>query len=202
MAMWFYDLGQSLTGFNPGAAREKMAAYREKIAELQNERDELSSKVNAAESQLNIEHAAQNQLVSQVNTLEAENSKLKENLAFFESLLPADTGPQGISIRRLKLETVSPTQLRYRLLLMQGGKGEREFVGDLQLVVSIVQDGKSVMMNFPAPGSGDADKYKLSFKHYQRMEGVLTLPEGVTVKAVQAKVMTNGQVRAQQSANL
>src|SRR3954470_13273906 len=99
IAMWFFDLGRSLTGFDPAATKEKLTTYREKIEELQTERDELSSKVNAAESQLNIERAAQNQLVSQVKTLETENIKLKENLAFFESLLPTATGPTGISIR-------------------------------------------------------------------------------------------------------
>jgi hypothetical protein len=34
------------------------------------------------------------------------------------------------------------------------------------------------------------------------MEGVLTLPEGVTMKAVQARILQNGQIRAQQAANL
>lgn len=202
IAMWFFELGRSLTGFNPAATKEKLTTYREKIEELQAERDELSSKVNAAGSQLNIERAAQNQLVTQVKTLETENIKLKENLAFFESLLPTDTGPAGISIRRLKVETVSPNQLKYRLLLMQGGRGDHEFSGNLQLIVTAVQDGKSAMMSFPNSGSGDADKYALNFKHYQRVEGVLTLPDGVKAKSVQAKIVANGQVRAQQSANL
>ena len=49
-----------------------------------------------------IERAAHKQLAAQVKALEAENARLKEDLAFFDSLLPAGTGSEGISIRRLE----------------------------------------------------------------------------------------------------
>lgn len=93
-----------------------------------------------------------------------------------------------------------PTQLRYRLLLMQGGKSVSDFSGNYQLVVTLLQEGKSAMMTFPK--SDATDKFKLSFKHYQRVEGVIALPEGATVKSVQIKVLERGAMRAQQSANL
>jgi hypothetical protein len=201
VAMWTYDLGRSFTGFSPQASTEELALFKEQIDTLSAERDQFSSTVNSAESQLNIERSAQKQLAAQVKILEAENIKLKEDLAFFESLLPADTG-QGITIRRLKVDLIAPNQLRYRLLLMQGGKGGREFVGDLQFTVTVVQGGKSAMMIFPQGNKSDANKYKLGFKHYQRVEGVLSLPDGVTVKMIQARVLEKGQIRAQQSANL
>jgi hypothetical protein len=202
IAMWTFDLGRSFTGFIPGASREQLAGFKEQLDKITAERDQFSTTVNAAESQLNIERSAQRQMAAQVKTLETENIRLKEDLAFFESLLPADTGAQGVSIRRLKAEIVAPNQLRYRLLVMQGGKGDRDFVGNLQLTVTVLQGGNSAMMVFPDANSGQADKFKLSFKHYQRVEGVLMLPEGVSMKAVQARIMDKGQVRAQQSANL
>jgi hypothetical protein len=34
------------------------------------------------------------------------------------------------------------------------------------------------------------------------VEGMLTLPQGVLIKAVQARILDKGQIRAQQSANL
>lgn len=202
IALWGYDLGQSLTGFSPRASREQLAGYKDQLEKLRAERDELSTTVNSAESKLNIQRSAEKQLAAQVKTLEADNSKLKEDLAFFESLLPADTGSQGVSIRRMKVETVAPNQLRYRLLVMQGGKGDHEFGGNLQLTVTVLQGGKSAMMTFPEPTSTEKEKFKLGFKHYQRIEGVLTLPEGASMKTVQARILEKGQIRAQQSANL
>jgi len=199
-AMWFYGDG-GFSPVTPDDARVQLAHYKEQLDKVTAERDQLSATANAAESQLNIERSAQKQLAAQVKSLEADNMRLKEDLAFFESLLPNATGPAGIAIRRLKIDQIAPNQLRYRLLIMQGGKGDRRFVGSLQLMVTTLQDGKSAMMTFPAVPA-DQDKFKLSFMHYQRVEGVLTLPEGAATKLVQARVLENGQVRAQQAANL
>jgi outer membrane murein-binding lipoprotein Lpp len=202
VALCAYDFGRRFAGFAPGMTTEQMATIREQFQKLSAERDQYSTTVNAADSQINIERAAQKQLSAQVKTLEAENTRLKEDLAFFESLLPADTGPGGVAIRRLKAEINGPNQIRYRLLVMQKGKGERDFVGNLQFVVTVVQNGKSAMMIFPESTSSDPNKYKLGFKHYQRVEGVLTLPEGALIKSVQARVLEKGQIRTQLSANL
>jgi outer membrane murein-binding lipoprotein Lpp len=202
LAICAYDLGRRFAGFAPGMTTEQMDTIREQFQKLSAERDQYSTTVNAADSQINIERAAQKQMAAQVRALEAENTRLKEDLAFFESLLPADTGAGGVAIRRLKAEIAAPNQLRYRLLVMQKGKGERDFIGNLQLVVTVVQNGKSAMMVFPDKDAGDQEKYKLGFKHYQRVEGLLTLPEGAVMKSVQARVLEKGQVRTQLSANL
>ncbi len=202
IAMWTYDLGRSFTGFHADTSKTEVMALRDQLEKLSAERDQFATTVNSAESKNNIERSVQMQLSAQVKTLESQNAKLKEDLVFFESLLPADTGPQGIAIRRLMAEVIAPNQLRYRLLVMQGGKGAREFVGNLQLVVTVVQGGKSAMMNFPDGKLNDAAKFNLGFKHYQRVEGVLTLPPGATIKQVQARILEKGQIRAQQSANL
>ncbi len=202
LAMWGYDAGLSLPSVRPENSREQIARYKEQIERLTAERDQFSTTVNSAESQLNIERSAQKQLAAQVRTLESENTRLKEDLAFFESLLPNATGPLGVSIRRLKVDQIAPNQLRYRLLVMQGGRGDHDFIGNLQLAVTVLKDGKSAMMTFPDGNPNEQGKYKLSFKHYQRVEGVLTLPEGAVTKLVQARVLEKGQIRAQQSANL
>lgn len=202
IALWIYDLGHSLTGAPAAYSKEQYVRYKGQIEALVAERDQLSSTVNAAESRLNIERAAQKQLASQVKTLESENVRLKEDLAFFESLLPNATGPAGVAIRRLKVDMIAPNQLRYRLLVMQGGKGDQQFVGSVQLAVSVLQDGKDAMMIFPDGSLNDSNKFKLGFRHYQRVEGVLTLPEGVSAKLVQARVLEKGQVRTQVSTNL
>ena len=200
--MWLYDVGHGAGSGHPDNAKEQLAKYKEQVEQPIAERDKYSTTANGAESQINIARSAQKQLAEQVKSLESENTRLKEDLAFFESLLPNATGPLGISIRRLKIDQVAPNQIRYRLLIMQGGKGDQDFTGDLQLQVSIMQAGKSAMMNFPEANSAEQAKFKLSFRHYQRVEGVLTLPEGATTKLVQARVLERGQVRAQLSANL
>lgn len=202
IAMWTYDISR---GTNIGRLDKRaFQAIKDQLHEIGAERDQLSTAVNASESQLNIERAAQKQLAAQVRALEMENIRLKEDLAFFESLLPTNTGAPGIAIRRLKAELIGLNQLRYRLLIMQGGKVGRDFVGNLQLLVTVIREGKSAMIVFPDGNSSDSDKvkFKLAFRHYQHVDGILNLPEGVVIKALQVRVLEKGQMRAQQSANL
>lgn len=200
-ALWIYDLGRQFAGIKPTGSAE-VAAYKEQLARLSAQRDQYTTTVNSADNQLIIEKTAQQQLGAHVKTLEAENSKLKEDLAFFESLLPAGPNGQGISIRRMKVEMAGPNQVRYQLLLMQGGRGKNDFAGTLQLAVTTLQGGRSTVILFPSANSVDAEKFKLEFRHYQRVEGVVNIPEGVQAKAVQARVLEKGQLRAQLSANL
>ncbi|WP_395822784.1 DUF6776 family protein [Collimonas sp.] len=204
LAMVIYDLGRDFTGHKPALSKQKLAELNDKISALTLERDPFSTTVNAAESQLNIEKATQEQLSQQIRMLEAENAKLKEDLAFFEGLLPNATGNQGITIQRLTAELLTPTQLRYRMLIMQGGKGSGDFVGEVQVMVTVTVGGKNVILTFPAVGAkaGDRAAYRLDFKYYQWVEAILPLPEGAVVKAIQAKVLEKGQTRAQQTTNL
>jgi hypothetical protein len=202
VAMWTYDMGRSLAFGSKVDPKIQIAELTTQLDELRAERDELARNANTSDSKQNIERSMQKQMVEQVQTLTADNLKLKDDLAFFESLMPNATGPVGISVQRVSADLLSPNQLRYRILIMQGGKGDHDFVGELQLNVSLAQNGKPVMMVFPDAKLGEAGKLKLSFRHYQRLEGVISLPDGVTVRAVQAKVMERGQQRAQRSINL
>jgi hypothetical protein len=204
-ALWGYDQGR-VPGFPVTGSKEQIAQLKDQVDKLTAERDQYSSTVNAAESRQNMDLSEQHQLEVQVKSLEGENNKLKEDLAFFESLLPVDANAQGVSIRRIKTDLLAPNQLHYQLLVMQGGKGDHDFIGNVQLTVTVLQGGKSVMMVFPessanAP-SAEADKFKVAFKHYQRVEGTVTLPDGAVAKAVQARILDKGQIRAQQSVNL
>ena len=201
IALWTYDLGRSFT-FGPKINVEQVQLLEKQVEQLTTERNALAASANTVESQQNIERSTQKQLGDQVKTLTVENLKLKDDLAFFESLMPSATGQEGITIQRIKVEMVAPNQLRYRVLVMQGGKGNRDFGGEMQLTLNMVQAGKPAMMQFPDPKSGETGKLKLLFRHYQRLEGLISLPEGATVKTVQAKIMDKGQQRAQQSVTL
>ena len=200
-AYWWFESPSGESGRL--VSRQEFEALEQQVAALTEERDRLSVVANAAESQINIEKATQKQLAEQVRTLSEENARLKEDLAFFERLLPANTG-RGVSIRRLTAELIAPNQLRYRLLIMQGGKNPPPFVGELQLAVMLVPegDGADAMIVFPEENNSDPQRFALKFRQYQRVEGILTLPEGAEVQSVQARVVQKGQIRAQHMVNL
>lgn len=201
LAFWTYGLGRGTNALGNAISAEEAQRLEAQAAKAQAERDKAANHLNTAENQLAMERAAHKQLAAQVQALTAENARLEEDLAFFDSLLPSGPASEGISIRRLKMELLPPNQLRYRLLVMRRGNNAQDFKGNLALSLAVTQAGKPIVLAFPAKDE-KAEPFQLEFRRYQRIEGILTLPEGVQVKNAQVKVLENGKVRAQQSATM
>jgi hypothetical protein len=106
-------------------------------------------------------------------------------------------------INRFRVEPGAlPGEFRYRLLLLQGGRRDKAFLGNLQLLVTLQQDGKDVTISLPEEAA--APSYKISFKYFQRVEGTFRVAPGARVRTVQVRVFESGstQARATQSFNL
>jgi hypothetical protein len=130
-----------------------------------------------------------------VRALEAENRALREDLGFFEKLIPA-AGNETIAIRGLQAEVLAGTQLKWQVLVIQPVKNAPEFKGKLELSLSGTLDGKPWMM--PLPGGPQP----LQFRQYRRLEGMVDLPPQAVVKNVSARVVEGTAARAVQNVTL
>jgi len=203
LATWMYDAGRRFAGFDRSEVEQELSQLRASVKNLTEESATLRAGVNASESKLQIEQAAQVQLVKQVKALEDENARLKEDLAFFENLIPGERKDNALSINRFRVEADAlPGEFRYRLLLMQGGTRTQPFQGHLQLLVSLQQDGKDAIIALPEEGAEQG--YKLNFRYFQRVEATFRVAPGARVKSVQIRIFESGseQVRASQSVKL
>ena len=204
LAGWIYDAGRQFAGFDRGASEQEIAAMRERIVRLEVELESTRKVANSSESRLRIESTSQERLAKQISTLEEENSRLKADLATFESLAGAQTGNSGLAISRLQILPAGGGQYRYSLLLAQtGDKKDKEFNGMIQLV-AIVQRGKeAAMMQFPAAADdAAANQFRVSFRHFRRVEGTFKVPGEVRIQRVEARLVQGGVVKASQSVSL
>lgn len=204
LAGWIYDAGRKIAGFDRRETEQEISALRDRLAEIEEEAAKLRALANAGESNVQIERTAQQQLVRQVKALELENSRLKEDLSFFENLATAEGKEPGFSINRLQVEpNGTPGQYRFRLLAAaHGGKKDREFKGSVQLMVGLQQEGKSAMMVFPEQNDPSRQRFNISFKHFQRVDGVFHVPAGSRVTSVEARLIQDGISRASQTVSL
>jgi cell division protein FtsL len=196
-----YEYGRGLGGPDRRALTAEIEQLRTQLRESEAERGRLTATVTALEAQITVERAAQEQLARQAGELNAEASRLREDLSFFESLLPAKANASGIQIRSFRMQADgSPDAMRYRLLVQQAGKPERDFVGAVQMQVNFVRDGRGQSMQVPDPAVPESRRaLELSFRHYQRVEGTLTLPEGASARSVVVRIVAAGQTLAQQT---
>lgn len=203
IGLWAFELGKDLAGIDDGA-KEELVKLRAEVQQLRTERDKAQSILNTSGSLLTAEKAAQDKLVGQIKTLEAENRALKDDLGFFEKLIPTG-GNEGVAIRGLQAEPLNAgAQLKWQVLVIQPTKNAPAFNGKLEVTLSGLQGG--------APGTGAGGKpwtqivggaaQALQFTQYRRLENVVDLPPQVVVKQLSAKVMEGNATKAVQTLKL
>jgi hypothetical protein len=195
IALWAFEFGRTIAGLDRGAQAE-LVRLRAEVDRLHEEREGAQSIANTADSLLKAERAAQRELAQQLKQAEAENQRLKGDLAFFERLLPASSA-DGLSIRAFRVDEASKGHLRYQALIMSIGRASGEFAGRYELTLSGSKEGRP--WSAVAPGGARSLKLTQSL----RLEGEIETPAGAVIKQVLLTVTdARGVVRASQSVKL
>lgn len=206
LALWVYDAGRRFAGFDRSETEQELDTLHARTAEFERELVRLRSLVNVSESKLQIELTTQQQLTRQVKALENENAQLKEDLSVFENLALAQGQEGSLSINRLRVEPESggiANLYRYHMLVaMQGGKKDFEFKGNLQLMLNLQQENKSVMMILPNPTDQNFQQYSVNFKHFRRLDGTFRIPPGARIKSLEVRLIQGGVLKASKSLSL
>lgn len=198
IALWAFEFGKVIAGLDSDTKAE-LVSLRAEVAKLREERDRAQAVANTSDSLLTAEKSTQEHLNARNRQLETEIRALREDLGFFEQLIPA-AGTEGIAIRALQADVLGDVQLaaqlKWQVLVIQPSKNAPEFNGKLELTLTGTLNGKAWMMNLPE-GSRP-----LQLRQYRRLEGVVDLPPGAMVKTVSAKVVEGNVARAVQAVKL
>jgi hypothetical protein len=194
IALWAFELGKGIAGLDTGA-KEELVKLRDDVAKLREERDKAQSVLNTSASLITTEKAAQERLASQIRQLETENRALRDDLSFFEKLIPS-TGAEGVAIRGLQAQVIAGTQLKWQVLVIQPVKNAPEFRGRLELSLSGTLGGRPWTMPVTSAGM------PLQFRQYRRIEGMVDIPATAVVKNVSARVVEGAATKAAQTITL
>jgi hypothetical protein len=198
IGLWAFEFGKEIAGVDGNAhdelqkAKLELTALRGELATAIAAREKAQSIADTSGTLVTTEKAAQEGLVAQHKVLDTENRRLKEELGFFEKLIPP-TGAEGITVRGLQAEVLAGRQLKWQVLLMNAQKNAPDFTGKLEVNFAGTQNGKP--WTAAAPGGATA----LKFRQFGRTEGIFDLPEQTTVKSVSVKVVEGSVVRASQT---
>jgi hypothetical protein len=198
LALWAFEFGREIAGLDR-SAKEELAALRVEVMQLRAERDRSISTANTIDSLLRAERSAQDRLATQVRTLEADNLALRNDLGFYERLLPAQGG-EGPTVRAFQADAATPGKLRYRLLVMQAaqaGRSAADFNGRYEITLAGALDDAPWTQAHP----GGAQPLQL--KQVLRVEGSIDHPASAVIKTATVRILDgSGAVRATQSAKV
>ena len=198
IGLWAFEFGKDIAGLERGSKEQiqqlqlQVESQKKEIDQLRLERDEAQAVSNTAGTLVAAEKAAQEKLINQVKQLEQEAHALRDDLSFFERLIPT-TGSDGVAIRGLQIDGKDGAKPRWQVLVIQSGKNVGELSLRLELLFSGVQAGKPwsvALADGPIP---------FKIKQYGRLEGELELPTQTQIKSVTARVMDGSTVRATQT---
>ena len=194
IGLWAFEFGKDIAGLEKGS-KEELVRLRAEVQGLKASLDQAQSIANTAGTLVTTEKASYERLAAQVKQLETDNRSLRDDLGFFEKLIPAAAG-DGVAIRALQAELKDGATLKWQVLVIQASRNAAEFNGHLEITFSGVLNGKPWIAALPAGPQA------VRIKQYGRVEGTFEVPAQVVVKGVLAKVMDGATVRATQSIKL
>jgi hypothetical protein len=180
------------------------------VAQLRYDMLKLAAEKEALQSRLSVEQSTRRSLEASLQLAQGDLARANERLAFYDQLLPP--GPSGsVSIRALNIEP-NGTFLAYRVLLTRNAQPGSAFNGHVEFVANAEKNGESVKITL-SPATGQAEEEAVSannaalslpvtFDQFQRLEGLLTMPEGLSLTTVTLNVIEEGAVRVSRSVNL
>lgn len=201
IALWAFEFGKDIAGLDRGIKEELQQArldidqLRNEAASLKEARDKAQAVANTVDTLLTSEKVTQEKLAQQIKQLEEQNQALRDDLGFFEKLIPA-SGGEAIAIRGLQAELRNGHQIKWQILVIQSQKNAPEFNARLELSFTGLQGGRPWSAALPS----GAQDFKL--RQYGRMDGVFDLPAQTVVKGLSAKVLDGNVVKATQSIKL
>ena len=194
IGLWAFEFGKNIAGLDTNA-KDELKLLREEVVQLRQDRDKAQTIANTSGSLLTADKAAQEKMTAQLKQLESDNRLLRDDLGFFEKLLPAG-GADCVAIRGLQAELLSASQLKWQVLVIQPVKNAPDFNGKMEITFNGMLAGKPWTATLPG-GAQD-----LQFRQYRRIEGVLDLPPQAVVKTVTAKIVEGVATRSVQTFKL
>ena len=201
IGMWAFEFGREIAGLEKGHS-EELIQTRAKVVSLQADLDAAIEQRNQAQSIANTagvlvatEKATTGLMAAQLKLLETDNQRLRDDLGFFEKLIPVSAN-DGLAIRGLQAEAKDAGKIRWQVLVIQSRKNAPEFSGRIEITVNGTLNGKAWTGSAPQAG------VQIKMAQYGRFEGEFAVPNQVTVKGITAKVMEGAVVKASQMARL
>ena len=165
-------------------AAEKGRLVREHEAVIE-QREALSRRLVMLERAAQIKSQAYAKVDAQLEELQRNILDLKADLAFYRGIVSEDKRGNQVRIQRLVLERDgNDRDYRFRVVLTRGKQDNTTVEGALLISVDGERGGERVRLTLEQLVTAPVTKLQFKFKHFQRIEGRLHLPEWFTPKRV------------------
>jgi hypothetical protein len=197
VAAWFG--GAHLAAPLMARMQTQHASLREDFARQSQVLEETRDALASAERNAQVAQSANQALQETLREREQEIAALRADLGFYERLV-GGTQRRTLGVHEIALRALEdPRAFAFELTLTQNLKKSATTEGTVEIAIEGVRDGKVVTVPWgELSGRGDGAPLAFAFKYFQRLQGTLALPAGLTPNRILVSAASRGGERAQQ----
>ena len=189
-----YDLGRYQGGYDQRASEQHISELESEIESLIVRNDLLTNQNAMLDRYSRIDRNANEEVKTALNAAQQKSIELREELAFYRSLVSPSEMEPGLHIQRFSAEVdAEPASFNYRLVLTQVRKNNRAAVGVVLLRFNGLVDGNSVIYSLSDIAKVNTEDLNFNFKYFQSFEGNLSFPTKFVPKSVSITVKPEGK---------
>lgn len=186
LVYWSYRHGAAEGDAELRRAQARVATLEKSLAQLRQRHDDVRVSMEKVERQLQIDKAAYAELRDQLQRANGQLAGLGNELKFYRSIISPEDGASGLRIQDFELDTTgSGNQFRYKLVLIQALKHNRDVDARVSFEVEGARAGSKATIRHPADGAAPIE---VRFKYFQTLTGALELPPDFVPSAVTVTV--------------
>lgn len=175
---WAVERERAQTSETVAGALAARDAIARRNSALESERRALVRRVAILERARQVEAQAYAHVDRQLAALQDQILSLKEEIAFYRGIVSEDAGSDNVRIQRFVVEREGTGQdYRFRLVLTRGMRSDKVVTGAVSVAVDGDRDGERVQLSLEQLTPFPVGPLEYSFKHFQRLEGRMRLPE-------------------------
>ncbi len=185
-----YDYGHSRADYDYDGLEDQNSVLQQRIEQLISDIEKTRDELVANQSSSEIDKLAYKEVDSSLRSLQSEILELKEEVAFYRSIVAPRESARGLRIQRFSVAQAGKG-FRYKLVLTQVIKNSRITRGKVMMQIEGVRNGKSVKLNLTSLSAKGQKQLDFRFKYFQSFEGDLIIPKDFMPSRVHVKVSSN-----------
>jgi hypothetical protein len=199
MVVILLALGSYYGGFYRGTTTEQAAILernelRVQYAKTEGEIQQLEQHIANLRLGSQVDRKATEQVRTRVVELKNRIADLERDNTFYRDLMRPESADQGISVTSPALELLASATntYEYTMVIKQLSANRLQVVGYLEFVI-IGKDKEGKIQRFGLHQFSQAklaEKIKLNFRYFQRLEGQMVLPENFTPERIELKIVS------------
>ncbi len=152
---------------------------------------ELRAQIAVLERTAQVDREAKTELVQEIRDLQEQAAELREEIAFYKSIISPADGKNGLDVYNLEIMSAAQNLYHFKMILTQVGKSDSPAEGVVNMTIEGVLNGQAKSLGLSDVQVSKDPKLAYEFQYFQELSGSLELSEEFVPREVIVELTSN-----------